>query len=316
MTAPSEHRTPVQRAKAVVAGDAVAPRIYEMLAETNRLAARLAALEQAYTESERDRERWADLESAVPGLLHHLSVTSGALRRLRRDVTSLESEQAVDRATAEALATAVHELWDHLRVVRAEVLHEVRAAAGATAALPAVEPKVAHPERLAELEAAGPLRVNLGCGHLALDGHVNVDMRPLPTVDVVAALDHLPFEPGSLAAITSAHVLEHFTVEALRRTLLPYWRDLLRPGGELVAVVPDGAAMAAALAEGRCSFEDYAAVVMGGQEYEGDFHLSVFSAESLAALLTGCGFVDVEVVATARPLDICLEMELRARRPT
>ena len=61
--------------------------------------------------------------------------------------------------------------------------------------------------------------------------YVNIDMRELPGVDVVAPIDQLPFDDGTVAEIHSAHVLEHFPQEDLQRRLLPYWRDKLRPGG-------------------------------------------------------------------------------------
>ena len=46
-------------------------------------------------------------------------------------------------------------------------------------------------------------------------------MRDLPGVDVVAKAGDLPFEPGSVDEIYSAHLLEHFPQEAMRRRLLP-----------------------------------------------------------------------------------------------
>jgi hypothetical protein len=55
--------------------------------------------------------------------------------------------------------------------------------------------------------------------------------------------------------------------------------------------------------------------VYGGQEYEGDFHQTGFSPESLSALLDEAGFVGIDVVERGRPNGECLEFEIAARRP-
>ena len=111
---------------------------------------------------------------------------------------------------------------------------------GSDAAAPAaIESRIVDTERVERLAADG-LRLNLGCGHLALADYVNVDMRELPGVDVVAAIDDLPFDDGSVREIHSAHVLEHFAEEELHRRLLPYWLSQLEPGGEFRGIVPVG----------------------------------------------------------------------------
>ena len=56
-------------------------------------------------------------------------------------------------------------------------------------------------------------------------------------------------------------------------------------------------------------------MLYGGQEYEGDFHFTGFTPESLAALLRGAGFDDPAVIARGRPNGDCLEFEIAATRP-
>ena len=131
-------------------------------------------------------------------------------------------------------------------------------------------------------------------------------------IDIAAQLDNIPFEKGSVKEIFSSHVLEHFTREHLRRDLLPYWRSLLQKGGSFRAVAPDGETMAAALASGDMSFEDFREVLLGGQEYEGNFHYDFFSAESMSELLMECGFVNVQIVAKGRRNGKCYEFEIMA----
>jgi hypothetical protein len=148
-----------------------------------------------------------------------------------------------------------------------------------------------------------------------MPGYTNVDVRRLPGVDVVAPVDELPVEPGTVAEIYSAHLLEHFPEEQLRRTLLPYWVGLLWPGGVFRAVVPDLEAMAQAYVSGKIDFEVLRMVTYGGQEYEGDTHFNGFTVDHLTDMIAGAGLIDIEVVARARPEGDCLELELAAIRP-
>jgi predicted SAM-dependent methyltransferase len=176
------------------------------------------------------------------------------------------------------------------------------------------EPRILNPEKVGEMAVDG-FRLNVGCGHIPLDGYVNVDRRELPSVDVVAEADHMPFEEESARELFSAHLIEHFTKEQFRRTVLPYWKALLRPGGILRAVAPDGEAMIVAYRNGEIAFEDYREVTYGAQDYDSDFHFNMFSQKSLTELLEEAGFVDVCFPATARRNGKCFELEVEARRP-
>jgi SAM-dependent methyltransferase len=75
-------------------------------------------------------------------------------------------------------------------------------------------------------EQAGPLRLNLGSGNRPLPGFVNVDSRPLPTVDVVADVRRLPFDDGMATEIEASSLLEHFrnpyeVLDEIHRLLAP-----------------------------------------------------------------------------------------------
>lgn len=282
-----------------------------------------------------------ELELHIPTVLNAIASTHGTARLLRRelDATAARVERneqwlALQAERVEVLTKATEdldahrrrldghvtdELWplkatvewllERVEMVRAEALFEARYGAGHTeSGEPVVE--IVNPDAV---KAEGPLRLNLGCGHIALDGYVNVDMRALPGVDVVAPIDGLPFEQGSVAEVFSAHVLEHFPQEQLRRRLLPYWRSLLEPGGVFRAVVPDLEAMTEQLQSGQITFENFRQVAYGGQEYDGDFHFTAFTPGSLSDLLAEAGFVDPQLVERGRPNGDCLEFELTAR---
>lgn len=225
----------------------------------------------------------------------------------------------IEQAVADADANILGEMGPHIEMigwllrrvefVRAEALNEIRYGGGKQEHVPVeiLNPAALHPDD-------GSLRVNLGAGHIALPGFINVDLRELPGIDVVAPVDSLPFEPDTLDEIFSAHTLEHFPEEELRRKLLPYWHSLLRPGGTIRAVVPDLEAMTKAYTKGKVTFDVLRNVTYGGQEYEGDFHFTGFSPTSLSALFSACGFVEPEVIASGRPNGDCLECEVMAHR--
>lgn len=258
---------------------------------------RLAAAEENY-----DRYK-----SVVPALLDAVSTQHSAARELKRQ------ESGIWRSITE-VEERLSTLEERSERVRSELFFELRHGGHEQGVVDAqVEPKILDPEKVDRMR--GEWRLNLGCGAYPVDGYLNVDVREIDgAVDVVADLGRLPFEPGSVAEIFSSHVLEHFPEEEMTRRLLPYWVSLLQPDGVFRAVVPDAEAMLRSWGEGRLSFDDLRTVTFGGQEYDGDFHFTMFTADSLTAQLRKAGLDDVEVVATGRRNGLCLELELRAGR--
>lgn len=250
------------------------------------------------------------LDETAARLAEEIKRLDGHIVRLNGHV---ENELWPLMARAESLGPlneTVASLVQRIETVRAEMLHELRY--GQPTESREITVEVVNS---AAVEEADVLRLNLGCGHLPLAGYVNVDMRRLPGVDVVAPLDAMPFEPETVSEIFSAHVLEHFPQAALERQLLPYWFSLLAPNGVFRSVVPDVDAMIDQYRDGTIAFENLREVVYGGQEYEGDFHHTAFTPDSLSVLLGKVGFVDVELVERGRKNGACLEFELTARRP-
>ncbi len=264
------------------------------------------------------------LLAQIPALLGAVSAQNAAARGLTRRQTELkglidlvsgfgEAIRALQVQLTEAwavesqLAEDIRWLDERIAFVRREVLNEVQySSSRPSSARPLTDTKVLTPEKL----TASPLRLNLGCGHMMLDGFVNIDARELPGVDVVADLRSLPFDPGTVDEIYAAHVIEHFSDEELHRSVLPHWRSLLAPGGVLRIVVPDAEAMMKRHAEAEMSFDELRLVTFGDQEYSLDYHFTMFSPASLVAVLKQHGFDMVEVVAAARRNGLCSEMEL------
>lgn len=159
-----------------------------------------------------------------------------------------------------------------------------------------------------------PLKLNLGCGQVALPDYVNVDGRELPGVDLVADVTSLPIDPSSVDEIFASHLIEHFPLRFLLDVLLPYWCSLLKSEGRLRLVLPDAEGMIQAYAKGEMSFDDLNLVTFGKQDYDGDFHFVMFSVESMSRLLKMSGFTSIQVIAENRVNGLCREMEIVATK--
>jgi hypothetical protein len=267
-----------------------------------------------------EQHRLADY---LPIVLNNISSQNAVQRDAKRTEIYLREEHAL---LVERLVNVEHrllEMTERNEFVRRELLYELRFRGtrgrddeGSTRPQdPGTGTGTTDAPKRPTYPVEGPIRLNLGAGHKPEPGYLNVDERALDGIDVIAGVDDLPFDPDTVAEIRSAHMLEHFAEEHLRRALLPYWVSLLAPGGAFVAVVPDALTMMSEFGAGRVPFDDLRRVMYGDQEYEGDYHFTMFSPESLSALFEEAGLGNVEVVETGRRNGLCFEMELRAVRP-
>lgn len=91
-------------------------------------------------------------------------------------------------------------------------------------------------EALSVIQSDDRLRLNLGCDRTQIAGYVGVDFNPDVDPDVLADVEHLPFEDDSADEIYASHVLEHLPYDS---KALQEWLRVLKPGGMLTVVVPD-----------------------------------------------------------------------------
>jgi predicted SAM-dependent methyltransferase len=209
-------------------------------------------------------------------------------------------------------------MFERLEFVRSETLYEIRYGENGNAPrvnseMETKEPRILQPTKFEEFKTNG-LRLNLGCGKVPLAGYINVDQRDVSGVDIVADVGNLSLPEGSVREIFSAHLLEHFPNEQLRRRLLPYWFRLLSPHGLFRAVVPDGDAMLISVGAGEYSFEDFREVLFGGQEYSENYNYNLFTPASLRKLLEEAGFTEITIPVRGRHNGKFFEFEVRARR--
>jgi hypothetical protein len=233
--------------------------------------------------------------------------------RLTENERYTELRKDLDQYIADSGETHQY-ILGRVEFVRREVLYEFKYGSRKTkpgAAL-SVKSKVINEERYAEAIKSGRVVLNVGCGHIVQPDCLNVDRRELPGIDVIAEADKLPFERGTVNEIRSSHLLEHFPEEALVRGLLPYWHGLLKPGGRIRAIVPDGDAMLSEYAAGRYPFDDLREVLYGSQDYDGDFHFNLLTPSSLRSILETSGFKQVELIESGRRNGRCFEFEMEA----
>lgn len=243
-----------------------------------------------------------------------------ALTRANLDdvLAGLERFQAsVGELRVDELRDTCSYLLGRVEFVRRELMFEMRYGARSSDAgnekLDTAARVIARDKLEAAIEKG--LKLNLGCGHMPLDGFINVDRRELPGVDVVAEVNALPEEVCEAEEIFSSHMLEHFPQEQLCRELLPYWRSLLKKGGVIRAVVPDAEAMIREYQAGSYPYDDLREVLYGAQDYDGDFHYNMFTPEHMVRLLEEAGFESAKVIEAGRKNGRCFEFEVVAKRP-
>lgn len=243
------------------------------------------------------------LLDAQLGTIEHNMGGEEAQRRAQGRLDSLEHENG--------------KIWNRLEFIRRELMFEMRYGGGQDVrgnARTESLPKIIEPD-IVDVARKSGLRLNVGCGHIQPEGYVNVDLRELPGIHILAEAGRLPFGPEEIQEIYAAHLLEHFPEEQLRRRILPHWSNLLVKGGELRVVVPDAEAMIKNYVAGTYPYDDLREVIYGAQDYDGDFHYNMFTPEHLVRLLSEAGLEDVVLVESGRQNGRCYEFELRARRP-
>lgn len=138
-------------------------------------------------------------------------------------------------------------------------------------------------------------KLNLGCGEDIRADYLNVDIRPLPGVDVVSDVCDLPNDlvpSESFTEIIAYDVLEHISFLKTSETLR-HWISKLSPGGTIVVRVPDLAKILDRFVNGKLPAFEAQRLVFGEQDYLSNFHTAGFTEGMLEGLLLGCGCSEV-----------------------
>jgi SAM-dependent methyltransferase len=134
-----------------------------------------------------------------------------------------------------------------------------------------------------------PLRLHIGSGNVRLPGWTNVDVQPLPGVDVIADVTR-GLEFSGAEAVFSEHFLEHLALDDALGFLLEAHR-VLAAGGWLRLSTPnlDWVWLTHYRLEGEPAAKSAAALALN-RAFRGWRHQFLWNREILAEALAACGF--------------------------
>lgn len=152
----------------------------------------------------------------------------------------------------------------------------------------------------------GGLKIHLGAGPINIQGWVSIDARQAPHIHLRSegfALDE--FADGAISEIYMCHVLEHFSFEEVGQILRNFHKKL-KVGGVLRLSVPDFDRLVKVYQANDNNLELIKFALMGGQDYEYNFHKCVFTHASLAEMLCDCGFANLTEWSTLEDFGVHL----------
>lgn len=136
------------------------------------------------------------------------------------------------------------------------------------------------------------LKLHLGCGEKHIDGYINIDIRPMNSVDKVDNIKYLrSFKKNSVDVIYSASVLEHF-IRWEYKNALKRWYDILKPEGILRLGVPDFEAIVNYYIEEK-KIDPIMGLLYGGQDYDQNFHYVCWDFKKIKKDLEEIGFKNI-----------------------
>lgn len=148
------------------------------------------------------------------------------------------------------------------------------------------------------------LCLNIGCGDRTYDFYptneykcINFDGRAdLCRVDEVGDVRDLSrFENETFDFILASDIIEHFPVSDTDN-ILQEWSRVLKVGGTIEFRLPDLRAICNAYLNGTNNAKLTSWLIMGGQDYPGNYHYTIFDREWLSSILTNLGFMVTGVV--------------------
>lgn len=146
------------------------------------------------------------------------------------------------------------------------------------------------------LSCKSPHKLNLGAGNVILSEYINIDIRKLPGIDLIADVADLSFiVDESIDEIYTCHTLEHISHQTVL-LVLKEWLRVIKPGGKLVLSVPDFDKIIRIYSKTGKSVWNIKSPLMGEQDYLEDAHYAVFNYQYLEQILLHAGFTKVELL--------------------
>lgn len=126
----------------------------------------------------------------------------------------------------------------------------------------------------------------------------NIDIRAMPTVDMVADFEKpLPMYTGEWDGVYSNFSIEHISWKRVRGFITEVHR-ILKPGGIAVFVTANLLEQCRRVVETPDALwnDDLPCMVFGGQGHEGDYHKCGWSPAYAIKMFKECGFYDAKVL--------------------
>ncbi|MFA6412079.1 MAG: methyltransferase domain-containing protein [Syntrophales bacterium] len=143
----------------------------------------------------------------------------------------------------------------------------------------------------------GPIKLDICGGEFPYgNGFLNVDIRPLPHVDVVADITKgLHLADNTVDEILSCGTLEHFYIPTVIEVLKEMQR-ILKPGGKLTVGVPNLKTILGDFSQGEMDFLLFNQYIYGSVQEDGNrynVHRSLWDADRMVTAMIQAGFVNV-----------------------
>lgn len=121
----------------------------------------------------------------------------------------------------------------------------------------------------------------------------NMDVRPLPTVDIVANLEEpFPIPDESYGCVFGNYVIEHLSWRAVRQFIEECQRVLM-PGGKCVMITANTLEQCKLVASMDVWTDNESSLLFGGQDYSDNAHKNALSPNYAIEMFQQCGFYDV-----------------------
>ena len=149
-----------------------------------------------------------------------------------------------------------------------------------------------HPKPVFPKNNTSGLKINLGAGNINMQGWINIDARNLAHIHLVTnTLQLSEFSDNSISEIYLCHVLEHFSFHDVEKILVDIHKKL-KVNGLIRISVPSFDALVEVYLNNARNLEIIKFALMGGQNYEYNFHKAVFNRECLTNLLIKNGYTN------------------------
>jgi ubiquinone/menaquinone biosynthesis C-methylase UbiE len=145
------------------------------------------------------------------------------------------------------------------------------------------------------------VNIELGPGHAPSLGHLGIDIDIEVGPMIVGSVTDLPLRDGVADSLLALDVLEHVPYARAESTMAE-WVRVLAPGGPLTLRVPDTESeMRRVLAEPVADMARLNLHLLGMPEIPFQGHQTLYSEDSLRALLVGAGLRVIQVTRDLHP---------------